>query len=601
MNAAESNMQTSEVASEETVQPTATSALQDKVTPQKEVQLTKAQLVEKLRVLLEGKDDKSLKTEVDVIKQLFYKKHKQEQEAYFESLTDEAKATFTPIADEYEVQLKALLNDFKDRRAKQNADAEALKIKNLESRQQIVSKIKAFLDKPETVHEHLTEFKQLQQAWKDTGPVPATATQLFKTYNLCVENFYDLLKMNIELRDYDFKKNLEFKTALCEAAEILDNESDVVGAFHKLQKMHEEWAQIGPVAKEMREELWLRFKNASSIINKKHQTYFDALKIKEEENLQQKTLLCEALEAIDFEAIKTFKDWEDKTEEIVAIQQQWKTIGFAPKKVNVKIYDRYRSACDTFFSKKSEFYKIIKDELHANLEKKKALVAQVEALKNSTDWKETTQQLIDIQKEWKSIGAVPRKQSDYIWKQFIAACDYFFDQKANNFNSQKTVEQENLAKKNELIDKIDNFQRSEDVSESVAALKELVGQWASIGHVPFKEKDKLYEKYKLACDKQFKALNVDAHKRHIDTFKVSLDSMAGKDKNQLFRERDKLLRQFEKLKNELQTCENNICFFTSNTKKPSPMIIEMQKNIDKLKEENNLLLKKIQLIEAQLA
>lgn len=566
--------------------------------------LSKADLVEKLRSLLEQTDDELLKAEVDSIKQQFYKKHKQEQDAHVESLSDEEKATHTPEIDVYEAELKALLNDFKEKRAKQYADAEALKGKNLENRQAIIDKIKVFLEKPETVHEHVTEFKKLQQAWREAGSIPvSSAGHLFKTYNLCVENFYDLLKMNIELRDYDFKKNLELKTALCVAAEKLDAEKNVVTAFHNLQKMHDEWTHTGPVAQELREELWLRFKTASTIINKKHQAHFETVKEQEEVNLNEKKLICDALEAIDFESIKTFKDWEAKTEEIVKVQQAWKAIGFAPRKMNVKIFERYRAACDVFFAKKSEFYKSVKSELTVNLDKKKALVAQAEALKDSTDWKEATQKMIALQKEWKTVGAVPRKQSDYVWKQFIAACDYFFEQKGKNFSSQKTEEHENLDKKNALIEKIENFKRTEDLSDSVAALKTLVGEWSTIGHVPFKEKDTIYKKYKDACDKQFAALNVDAHKRHIDTFKVSMDSMAGKDKNHLFREREKLLKQFEHMKSEILTCENNICFFTSkqNNKKPNPLILEMQKNIDKLKEERELLLKKIQLIEAQLA
>ena len=576
--------------------------IKKKEVQQNYAELSKAELVEKLRSLLEHTDDDKLKFEVDSIKLQFYKKHKQEQEAKSASPSEDEEATSTPEVDVYEVELKALLNDFKDKRAKQNANAEAIKGKNLEHRQAIVDKIKTFLDKPETIHEHMAEFRKLQQEWREAGTIPASsASHLFKNYNLYVENFYDLLKMNNDLRDYDFKKNLELKTALCVAAEILDKESDAVVAFQKLQLMHEEWAHIGPVEKDLRDELWLRFKNASTLINKKHQGHFEAVKEQEEANLQQKVLICEALDTIDYDSLKTFKDWEEKTEELIKIQQAWKAIGFAPRKMNVKIYERYRTACDTFFAKKSDFYKVIKEELNTNLEKKKALVAQVEALKDDSNWKETTQKMIAIQKEWKAIGSVPRKQSDFVWKQFIAACDYFFEQKEKNFSSLKTVEHENLDKKNELILKIENFKRTEDLSDSVAALKELVAEWNTIGHVPFKEKDKIYKRYREACDKQFEVLNVDAHNRHIDTFKVSKESMEGKDKNHLFRERDKMLRQFEALKSELLTCENNFGFFTSNAKKPSPMILEMQKNIDKLKEEKDLLLKKIQLIEAQLA
>ncbi len=554
--------------------------------------LSREELVEQLRVLLEKEDDGSLKSSVDAIKQQFYKKLKEEQSQQKED---------KPVIDEAEVDLKTLLNKFKEKRAKQQADEAAQKSKNLDLRNSIIEKIKAFIATPDTVHEHVTEFKQLQQDWRDAGSVsPANATVLFKNYNLSVENFYDLLKMNIELRDYDFKKNLELKTALCESAEKLDEIKDVIGAFHSLQKMHEEWTATGPVSRELREELWLRFKTASTIINKKHQAHFEALKGKEEENLKEKTQLCELIEAIDFDGITTFKDWEEKTEEVIKLQQDWKKIGFAPRKHNVKIYERYRNICDNFFAKKSEFYKEIKEGLNLNLDKKKALVEQAESLKESTDWKDTTQKMISIQKEWKAIGAVPRKQSDVVWKKFVTACDYFFEQKEKHFASQKGEEKDNLAKKKELIEQIANFEKTEDLSKSVTALKELVGKWTEIGHVPFKEKDKIYKEFRAVCDKQFDALNVDARSRDIDTFEVSIASMKGQDKNRLFRERDRLLKKFEHLKSEILTCENNIGFFNPNDKKPNPLIEMMQKNIDQLKSDSDILLKKIQMIEAQL-
>lgn len=559
--------------------------------------LSKSELVDKLRETVERTDDENQKAEVDLIKQLFYKKQKQENS----SETEEAEDA-TQSEDVYETELKALLADFKEKRAKANAQFEAAKEKNLQQREAIVAKINTFLDSPETIHEHVSAFKQLQQEWREIGPVPAAnANHLFKTYNLLVENFYDLLKMNNELRDYDFKKNLELKTNLCETAEKLDKEADIVSAFHTLQELHNEWSHIGPVAKDLRESLWTRFKDASTVINKKHQAHFEGIKEQEEKNLLAKTAICETIENIDFESLKNFKDWEDKTTELIQSQKDWKNIGFATRKMNVKIYERYRQACDVFFSKKSNFYKEIKEELNINLEKKKTLIEKAESLKDSTDWKETTRKLVELQKEWKTIGAIPRKQSDMVWKQFIAACDYFFAQKEKAFSSQKSEEKDNLAKKIEIIERIENFKRTKDVPESVEALKAIISEFNAVGHVPFKEKDKIYKRFRAACDAQFDALNVEAHNRHIDAFAVDLEHMAGKDKNRMFREREKLLKQFENLKHEILTCENNIGFFTSNSKKPSPMILEMQRNIERLKGDKDLLLKKIQLIEAQLA
>ncbi len=559
-----------------------------------------ADFVEQLRELVEKAETENIKTDVDQIKQTFYKKLK--QEADDRANADDDDQVENEAENEYEIEFKALLNDYKEIRAKQNAELEAEKSQNLQKREAIIKKIKVFIDSPDTVHEHVAEFKQLQQDWREAGQVPAThVTDIFKTYNLYVENFYDLLKINNELRDYDFKKNLELKTALCEAAEKLENEDDVVSAFHSLQKLHEEWAHIGPVARELRETLWQRFKEASSTINKKHQAHFETIKEKEEENLQLKTALCEELEAIDYSQISTFKDWEKKTEEIIQLQQKWKTIGFASRKMNVKVYERYRKACDVFFANKSEFYKEIKEEQQANLDKKKALVEKAEKLKDSTDWRNTTKKLVEIQKEWKTIGSVPRRHSDAVWKEFIAACDYFFEQKEKVFASQKEEEKENLEKKKEIIEKIENFHLLEDLSKDVSVLKELISQFNEIGHVPFKDKDKIYKRFHTACDKQFDELNVDAHNRHIDAFTVSIESMVGKDKNKLFREREKLRKQFDRLNHEIITCENNMGFFsTSNSKKPNPMIVEMERNIKKLKDDKELLLKKIQLLEAQL-
>lgn len=567
-------------------------------------EITRSELVELLKELIQTSADALQKNKVELIKQHFYKKQKSEREALFQQQAESEEANpTTPLVDELENELKSLLAEYKEKRAKIIAEENAVKESNLQERLNIIETVTKLVENPEKVHEHVAEFKQLQQRWREIGALPNTANagHLFKTFNLHVESFYDLLKMNIELRDYDFKKNLEAKTALCEEAENLDQTGDIVPVFRRLQQLHDEWTQIGPVAKDLREPLWLRFKEISTLINKKYQAHFEKIKEQEEHNLYLKTRVCETIEAIDYEAIKTFKDWEAKTEEITALQAEWRSIGFATRKMNVKIYERYRAACDVFFSKKGEFYIAIKKEQNANLEKKRFLISQAEALKESTDWGSTTKKLIELQREWKSIGSVPKKQSEIIWKQFITACDYFFEQKEKNFAGQKSIEKENLDKKVALIDKIETLEKGENISESIAALKTLVGEWREIGHVPFKEKDNLYKRFREACDKQFDALNVDAANRHLDSFAERVESMAGQDKNKLFRERERLLKQFDRLRNEIKTSENNIGFFTSSSKKPSPMLIEMQRKIDKLKSEKDMLLNKIQMIEKQLS
>jgi hypothetical protein len=574
--------------------------------------LTKAQLVEKLKTVVDDFENKDQKTDIDAIKQAFYKKLRAEKEAFLQKAEDVKDSVNENIAkaaeiveDTYETELKSLLATYREKRAEITAQLEAEKLRNQHQKEEIIEKIKAFTENADTIHEHMPEFRQLQQEWKEIGQVPATiSNHLYKTYNLYVEKFYDLLKMNHELRDYDFKKNLEKKTSLLENAKNLANEveDNVVGAFRKLQQLHDEWSQIGPVAKEQREELWAKFKEASSVINKKHADYFEEIKQKEAGNLELKERLCKLIEEIDYSTLKTFKNWEDKTQEVIGWQQEWKTIGFAARKANTAVYERFRTACDEFFAKKNEFFKEIKSEFDKNLEKKKSLVARVENLKDSTEWKEATQKIIEAQHEWKEIGAVSRKYSDAIWKQFIAACDYFFEQKDKAFAGIRAEEKENLAKKIAIIEKIENFEASANQGESVAQLKALIAGYNEIGFVPFKDKEKTYKRFRAACDKQFDALHVDAANRRLNNFSANIESLATKDKNQLFKEREKLLRVYDRLGNEIQTSENNILFFTKgNSKKENPMVVEMQRSIDKQKAERDLILKKIQLIEKQLS
>jgi hypothetical protein len=560
---------------------------------------TKQELIVALKTLIE-KEVEAVKDEVEVIKQLFYKKTKAEIEdqkkIFIEGGGEES--DFVAEKDEQEEVFKALLNGFRTKKATLMAQLEKEKETNLIQKQHLLAQMKVLTESNDDVSVHINEFKALQQKWKTIGQVPQSAsTELWKQYNLYQESFWDLIKINNELREYDFKKNLESKTLLCEAAEKLSEEKDVISAFQQLQKLHEEWHEIGPVARDLREQLWNRFKDASTAINKKHQSYFDNVRRLEEENYISKNALCDKIEAFDFSGISSYRAWDDATKIILSWQDEWRAIGFAPRKVNQKVFDRYRKACDAFFAAKGEFYKETKNVLTQNSDKKKELCEKAEELKNSTDWKETTDKLIQLQKEWKTIGPVPKKMSDDLWKHFITACDYFFEQKNKSTSSQRTVESENLAKKKELIAKIVSFEKTDNPSESLTALRALMAEWNTIGHVPFKEKDKIYKEYREAVDKQFEVLNVDSTNRRMDTFKNNLKDITSKGENKLYREREKLMRSYEHLKSEIATYENNIGFFTSSSKKGGGLIKEMERKIEALKEESNLIEKKINLID----
>jgi hypothetical protein len=560
---------------------------------------TKPELVETLKVLI-NKEVDAVKDEVEIIKQLFYKKAKAEGEelkkAFIEAGGEEIE--FLAPKDEIEETFKTLLNEFRSKKASLTAQLEKEKENNLLQKQHLLEQMKVLVDSNDDVSTHINEFRALQQKWKSIGQVPANAsTELWKQYNLYQESFWDLIKINNELREYDFKKNLESKTLLCEAAEKLANETDVISAFQQLQKLHEEWHELGPVAREIREQIWTRFKDASTAINKKHQSYFDSIRKLEDENYETKNALCEKIEAFDFSNLNNYKAWDEATKTVLAWQEEWRTIGFAPRKVNQKVFDRYRKACDAFFAAKGEFYKETKNVLTQNADKKKALCEKAEALKDSVEWKETADKLIQLQKEWKTIGPVAKKYSDELWKRFIAACDFFFEQKNKSTSGQRSVEAENLAKKKELIAKITAFEKTDNPAESLSVLRALMAEWNTLGHVPFKEKDKVYKEYRDAVDKQFEALNVDSSNRRMDSFRNNLKDMAVKGENKLYREREKLVRAYEHLKSEIATYENNIGFFSSNSKKGGGLIKEMERKIDALKEESKLIEQKINLID----
>lgn len=572
---------------------------------------TRQEVIEQLRSLIElvGNDKKE---RIDFLKQTFYRIQKAETEAKAEaeaeakakdvSETEETTETVQEeVVDTLETNLKELLNNWKEKRAGQIAELEKQRQDNLAKKVQIIEGIKSLTESTEDIGRTLPEFRRLQQAWKETGNVPQEqVNELWKSYQIQVERFYDLLKINNEFREYDFKKNLEIKTSLCENAERLTEETDVVIAFRQLQKLHEEWRETGPVAREFREDSWNRFKNASSIINKNHQQFFERLKSAESDNLAQKTAICEKVEAVDFSKLTTYKEWDEKTTEILQYQEQWKAVGFAPKKVNNKIFERFRATCDAFFQQKSEFYKAAKDVLNQNLEKKKQLCEKAEALKDSTDWKATAETLILIQKEWKTIGPVPKKISDAIWKRFIKACDYFFEQKEKNAPSQKNEEVKNLEVKKDLIAQLQAISKDMPKEALQSTVRELIGKWNAVGHVPFKEKDAIYKQWHDSLTTFDEILHVSRESHRVNKFQNNQEDMSGKGQGKVLHERERLLRQFDSLSNEIKTAENNIGFFTTSKSSGSSLLDEMTKKIDALKEDRDIIYKKIKLIDEQL-
>ncbi|MDF9830921.1 DUF349 domain-containing protein [Parabacteroides sp. PF5-6] len=566
--------------------------------------LTKEEILKRLETLVEESVEKS-RPEIEALKQSYYKLRRIEIEDLKKAFIEEGgvEEEFVVPEDEAEARLKELLATYREKRAAVLAEEDRIKAANYALKLQMIDQLKVLTESQDDFNKLYNEFKEIQQRWKEVKQIPQEhASELWRNYQTYTEKFYDIIKINNQFRDYDFKKNLELKTALCETVEKLESEPDVISAFHQLQKLHQQWREIGPVSKELRESLWTRFKTASTVINKRHQEHFEGLKEKEQENLEAKTAICEEIEAIDFTLLKSFKDWEAKNKEVIALQDKWKTIGFAPKKYNVKIFERFRAACDVYFNKKSEFYKGVKEDMEKNLEKKRQLCEQAEALKDSTDWKETTDKMIALQKEWKTIGPVARKHSDVVWKRFISACDAFFEEKNKNVVSQKSVEQTNLATKKELIEKINALDESLDADEALNQLREYMSEWAGIGFVPFKEKDKIYKEYHEAVDKQFDRLKVDKTDRRMQSFRNTLSDMSSgeRGKNKLYGEREKLMRMYDRMKNELQTYENNIGFLSISSKGGGGLVKEMERKIEKLKDEMALTIKKIEAIDENL-
>ncbi len=487
----------------------------------------------------------------------------------------------------------------KEKRAQLFKEQEAEKQVNLEKKLAIIEKIKNIITSPEEANKSYQEFKTLQSEWREIKNVPAEkASELWRNYQLYVEQFYDLLKLNNEAREYDFKKNLELKTKLCEAAERLAEETDIISAFHQLQKLHAEYREIGPVAKEQREEIWNRFKSASTIINKRHQQHFEGIRAKEEENLARKTELCEKAEAIAAKENKGSGDWEKHTKEIIDIQTEWKTIGFAPQKMNVKIFERFRAACDDFFGRKAEYFKGLKNTFKENADKKRALIEKAKELQDSTDWKATSDKLIALQKEWKTIGMVPKKIGDQLWEEFLGTCNKFFEARNTAGAGQRGEERENLEKKRSVIERLKAVaeETGDNLQEKV---QKLVEEYQGIGHVPFKEKDKLYEEYHAVLDKLYKDLNISVAKKRLNNFKQNLKQVAERGENALDNERARLFRQYEAIKQEVQTYENNLGFLNASSKKGNSLIDEMNRKVQKLKDEMNLVREKIKAIDAE--
>lgn len=540
------------------------------------------------------------KQELDGLKQTFYKIHNAEIEAAKKTFVENggAEEEFIAQPSGVEEEFKSLMAAIKEKRSALAAEIEKQKEENLQVKLSIIEELKELVESPDDANKSYNEFKKLQQQWNEVKLVPqAKVNELWKNYQLHVEKFYDILKLNNEFREYDFKKNLEIKTHLCEAAEKLADEQDVVSAFHQLQKLHQEFRDTGPVAKELRDEIWNRFKAASTAVNRRHQQHFEALKETEQHNLDQKTVICEIVEAIEFDQLKTFAAWETKTQEVIALQNKWKTIGFAPQKMNVKIFERFRKACDEFFKKKGEFFKLLKEGMNANLEKKKALCEKAESLKDSTEWKETAEILTKLQKEWKTIGPVSKKYSDAVWKRFITACDYFFEQKGKATSSQRSVEQENLEKKKAIIARLTAIDETTDADEASKEVRKLMKEWNGIGHVPFKEKDRLYKQYHGLIDQLFDRFNISASNKKLSNFKSSIGNIQSGGSQSLYREREKLVRTYENMKNELQTYENNLGFLTTSSKKGNSLLTEINRKVEKLKSDLELVLQKIKVID----
>ncbi len=542
------------------------------------------------------------RTELNLLKQLFYKFHNAEVQEAFKAFVEAGgeEDKFVPEIDSAEPVFREAMQVIRERRAAILEAQEKQKQDNLKRKLEILERIQQLASTPEEANQNFDEFKALQTEWKEIKSVPAErATELWKNYQLYVEQYYDLLKLGHELRDYDFKKNLETKMRLIQQAEALAENPDVIGAFNQLQALHQEWKETGPVAKEIREDVWAKFKEVSTVINKKHQAYFDAIKAREEENLTKKTALCEQLEAFETEGLKTFADWDTVTQKIKELQAEWKTIGFAPQKMNTAIFERFRQGCDAFFEKKNAFFHDLKEELGANLAKKKELVEKAEALMESTDWRSTGDTLINLQKQWKEIGSVPRKYSDELWKRFTAACDHFFEARQAATADTRNEEKANKEQKQGIIAQLRELAETEG-ENVISKVKELQQKWNEVGHVPFRDKEALYKEYRALCDKIYDAYGVSQAKRRLNNFRQNLQQRVEKEGTSLSEERQRMQRAYERMLAEIKTYENNIGFLNAGSKKGNSLVEAMNKKVEKLRDELNLLVQKIKAVDEQM-
>lgn len=567
---------------------------------QPKVYKTKQEVLERVKEMAQS-DETPQKEEIDLLKTVFYKLHAAERDAQIKAYLAEGgdPEKYVLVPDDTEDAFKAGMQVIKEKRAKIFLEQEAEKQANLAHKLDIIEKIKTLATSPEEANQSYQEFKTLQQEWKEIKAVPADkANELWRNYQLYVEQFYDMLKLNSEAREYDFRKNLEAKTKLCEAAEKLDEEKDIISAFHQLQELHQEYREIGPVAKDLRESIWTRFKAASTVINKKHQQHFEQLRAKEEENLSLKTALCEKVEAINQQVRKLATEWENASKEVIELQNEWKKIGFAPQKMNVKIFERFRIANDKFFSSKAEYFKELKSEYAANAEKKRALIEKARTLAESTEWRKAGDQLVNLQKEWKQIGVVPRKVGDQLWQEFIGACNKFFDARNKANAGTRNAEHANLLKKREVVEKIKALAESkaENMQQQVQSLIE---EYKAVGHVPFKEKDALYNSFREAVNGIYKNLHNSNAKKHLDNFRTNLKNVAEKGGEALDNERGRLMRRFEQLRSEINTYENNLGFLNAASKKGNSLVEELNRKVQKLKDDLELVKQKIKAVDAE--
>ena len=600
MDSLETNVTTATEQSSEITEMNAAPA--EPATPAAPVYTTKEEVVNRVKEIAQS-EELAEKQELDLLKQLFYKFHNTEiqeaRNAFIEGGGEPEK--FEPQIDPLEPEFRASMQLIRDRRAAAQEELERQKEENLKRKLEILDRIQQLASTPEEANNAFDEMKALQAEWKEIKQVPAErATELWKNYQLYVEQFYDLLKLGHELRDYDFRKNLETKTRLCEEAEALMQVPEVVAAYNQMLILNQEWKETGPVAREFREEIWNRFKTATTAIYKRHQDFFEARKAKEEENLTQKTALCEQIEAISTDELKTSSDWDEMTKKIIEMQATWKTIGFAPQKMNTAIFERFRKGCDAFFEKKAQFFQTLKESLNENLAKKKELVEKAEALKDSTDWRSTGDILIKLQKQWKEIGNVPHKYSEELWKRFVGACDQFFEARQQATAGIRDEQNANKEEKLNIIERLKEL-ASKEGEEIIQEVKELQKKWNEVGHVPFRDKDKLYKDYREVCDKIYGALSASQAKRHLNNFRNNLAQKIEKEGGSLNNERQRMMRAYERMRDELNTYENNLGFLSSNSKKGNSLVDSMKKKVEKLRDELSLLAQKIKAVDEQIA